>query len=456
MKKVIISAMYIVAIFAAMAVTQLFDIDPDLHGLIIAAPLTLVAISEKRTALMEENDKLVKDGKEGVRKMTEDEEKKFDENVAEIERLDKEIGRIRAHEKLQGVDHKIPVVQLGDSREKFSLVRTIRNMSLNKPMEDADSKVMEMGMRDYKEAGVTPKGDITIPLVDHRHNQRADILAGTATQGAEVVSTDVLNLVGPLRNALVFSKFGATYLTGLTGDIDIPKYAGATAGWRGEVAAAPDAAGATSELSLSPLRITGILDISKRFLIQDSASAEGLLKTDLVAAVAAVLESTALGLTAASAGVNPAGLMLDADLVFEEGVVSNTEGVSLETAVDAANALEGNLGYITTPGLRGVMKSTVKVGSTDSRMMIENNEFNGYPIVSTANMATDLGTGSDQHGIVFANWRHLIIGQWGGIDLIVDPYSLAVTGQVRITVNSYWDYIFRHAGAIAHGASDLA
>jgi len=409
---------------------------------------------EARAAKVAQMDKLVKDGQGELRTMTDEEKTDFENLEKEVRDIDKDLERIRSLENIKGATPIVAPAIIKKEEGKFSLLRSIRNMVEGRNQHDADAVVLDMGKSDSRDAGISSQVGITIPLVDHRHEQRADILAGTATQGAEVVATDVLNLVGPLRNALVFSRFGATYLTGLVGDVDIPRYAGSTAAWKGEVAAAADAAGAFDELSLSPLRITGLLDISRRFLVQDSANAEALLRADLVAAVAQVLESTALSDAAASAGVSPAGLLAGTP-TFTGGVMTFAEAVSLETAIDNANAATSNLAYITTPSVRGLLKSTAKVASTDSVMIMNDNTLNGYPVATTVNMDVTMGTGAE-HGIAFANWSHLIIGQWGGVDLIVDPYSLASTAQVRITVNSYWDYVYRHDDALAFGETALS
>lgn len=437
---------------AVLFVDQLFS----QGDIIYLAPLTLLQIVDQRKLLVEANEKLIKEGKKGFRDLKKEEKKTFDDNMVKIKNLDDQIKRVNSITE-QRVEPGNTTTVTDPTKEPFSLLRTLRNAMNQQPHHEADAIVLKQGNDDMRANGISPAaGGVCLPLIDHRHEKRADILAGTALQGAEIVATDVLNLLGPLRNALVFSKVGATYLTGLIGNIDIPKYAGSTAGWKGEVAASDDAAGAHSELPLSPMRITGHLDISKRYLIQDAAGAEELLKTDLIAAIAGLLESSALSKLAAVADTNPAGLLLDAGSTFTGAVLGYGDVIDIEAAVDAANALEGNLAYITHPSLKGIMKQTVRVATTDSRMIMEGKELNGYPCHATSNMSSVLATLNNEYGLAFANWRHLLIAQWGGIDLLVDPYTLGSEAQVRIVVNSYWDFLFRHPGALAYGSSLLA
>ncbi|MBA7533175.1 hypothetical protein ES705_25410 [subsurface metagenome] len=456
----------LIATIGMLAIDQLMDqslavlfIDQLLGqgDIIYLAPLTLLQLVDQRKLLFEANEKIIKEGeegKEGLRDLTNEEKKTFDDNMVKIKDFDDQIKRVNDITEMRVQPPAIEITPPVSG--VFSLLRTLRNEMAKYPHHEADAILLKQGADDMRANGISPEGRVCLPFIDHRHEKRADILAGTALAGAEIVSTDVLNLLGPLRNALVFTKVGATYLNGLIGNISIPKYAGSTAGWKGEVVASDDAAGAHSALPLSPMRITGHLDISQRYLIQDAAGAEELLKTDLVAAVAGLLESTILSKIAAIADTNPAGLLPDAGSTFNTGVMEYGDIFDIEATVDAANALEGNMAYITHPSLKGLMKQTIRVATTDSRMIMEGKELNGYPCHATSNMATDLSATTNEYGLAFANWRHLLIAQWGGIDLLVDPYTLGTEAKVRIVVNSYWDFIFRHPGALAYGSSLLA
>lgn len=427
-------------------------------------PKTKLELIDERNLLIKANEELIKEGKDQIRSLTEDEQTVFDANKTRMLEVGTALTNIESIEAAQSRSFTSPTAK--PKEERFSLMRTIRRIADNKQVHDADAVVLEQGERDFKSNGIAPEGNITLPFIDHRHpnlegillggGQRADILAGTATAGEEIVATDKLNLLGPLRNSLVFSKVGSTFMTGLVNNVDIPKYAGSTAAWKGEVAAATDAAGAHSDLSMAPLRITGYLDVSKRYLIQDAVGAEELLKTDLIAAVSGLLETTALGLAAASAGVSPAGLFQIADVTGEGSTVTWTDVVNIEAATDAANAMDGNLAYITHPTIRGKMKLTPRVATTDSRMIMEGNDLNGYPLFTTSNCNTNCGTDGDEYPLAFANWRHFVISQWGGMDLVIDPFSLATTAQVRITVNTYWDFLFRYPEALNFTTHPLA
>ena len=70
-----------------------------------------------------------------------------------------------------------------------------------------------------------------------------------------------------------------------------------------------------------------------------------------------------------------------------------------------------------------------------------------YPLYQT-NDIPDIDGG---HGIAFGDFSELIIGQWGDLDITVDPYTKATDGEIRLVVNTFFDAMVRRDGAIAVG-----
>ena len=147
-----------------------------------------------------------------------------------------------------------------------------------------------------RKAGQSYSGQIVLPI-----EERGDIKATVATAGQENVAEDKLGILEPLRASLVLAQAGASYMTGLVGNVSIPVYSGSNVGWAGEVDAASNGGGTFSEVNLEPKRLTAYIDVSKQFLIQDSNSAEEMLKRDIVSAIANKLEATILGSEAGDA-----------------------------------------------------------------------------------------------------------------------------------------------------------
>ena len=224
---------------------------------------------------------------------------------------------------------------------------------------------------------------------------------------------------------------GANYMTGLVGNVSIPAYSGTNVGWAGEIAAASDGAGTFSEVTLEPKRITAYLDVSKQFLLQDSVSAEALLKNDIVKAISNKLEATILG-DAAGSTTQPEGIFNGAETIED---TSYTTMVGLIQTLEEAN-VNGEIKYIVSPAIKAKLKTTSK-DSGSGLFVMENGEVDGIPVLST----------SACKGIVVGNFEDYVIGQWGGIDLTIDPYSQATNGKVRLVVNAYFDAKPRRAEA---------
>ena len=51
--------------------------------------------------------------------------------------------------------------------------------------------------------------------------------------------------------------------------------------------------------------------------------------------------------------------------------------------------------------------------------------------------------------VAYGDFSNLVIGQWGAIDLTVDPFSQATNGKVRLVVNAFFDAKIVRDGAIA-------
>jgi HK97 family phage major capsid protein len=322
---------------------------------------------------------------------------------------------------------------------RFNLLKSIRDIVEQRQMSDETITMNEAGIAEFKKSNLDYRGQIQIPM-----EFRADITAGGATAGAETIVEDKWSLMGALRNNSVLVKAGALYVGGLKGDVSIPVYAGSNVAWKTEVAAAADGAGAFSEITMSAKRLTGYIDVSKSFLNQDSVQAEQMLMQDLYNAIIEKLEATILG-NASGNTAQPAGLLYGAAYT-STGTTTFAKAVAFESALEAGNALGGKLAYIVHPTTKGVLKTTPKATNA-AVMVMEGNEVNGYPCHATAAIPT-VGSGK---GVIFGNFNDLVIASWSGVDILVDPYSQATNGKVRIVVNAYFDAKPRRATSFKFG-----
>jgi HK97 family phage major capsid protein len=164
-----------------------------------------------------------------------------------------------------------------------------------------------------------------------------------------------------------------------------------------------------------------------------------MLMENLSKAIAAKLEATILGVGEGAVATEPQGLFWPA---YTSGATTLTwaVAVNLEKNVDSNNALFGNCAYITNATGRYSLKTTLKTATYGDKFLMEANELNGYPVYVSNGVPklTDFSTTTGS-GLIFGNWGDLIIGQWGGYDVLIDPYTQAHLGEVRILVNTYFD-----------------
>ena len=315
---------------------------------------------------------------------------------------------------------------------KFSLIKTINDIVNNRSMTEEAQAVLNAGTEEMRKAGLSYSGQIQLPVSEMREAPAA-IVAGQETYGAEVVATEKLNILEPLRNRMVLAQAGATYLTGLVGNVSIPTYTGSNVGWKGELVDAEDGKGTFDSIEFSPKRLTAYIDVSKQFLAQDSVGAEEMLYRDIVNAIADKLEATILGAGAGDANT-PEGIFNGAETL----TVDFSNIVEMEKALEEAK-LFGDYKFIASPAAKAKFKTTTISGSkSDLRMLMEGNEVNGYPVLTTGNCA----------GVAFGKWDELVIAQWGSLDIIIDPYTQAKKNAVRIVVNAFFDAKPRRAEAI--------
>lgn len=318
---------------------------------------------------------------------------------------------------------------------KFSLIKAINDVVNNRNINEDALTYIEMGAQEMRKSGLSFSGQIQIPV-----EERGDAIAATvANDGAEIVETEKLNILEPLRGKSILGEVGATFLTGLVGNISIPTYSGSTCGWKGELVDADNGKGEFDTVELSPKRLTAYIDISKQFLMQDSVGAEEMLRRDIVNALIAKLEKTVFGAEAGST-TKPEGIFYGAsNLIPSWGAVCDAEAAVTDFA--------GEKRWVVSPAGKSLLKQTTVSGQlSDLRMLMENNEINGYPVSCSSNVND--GTNGGGTVAAFGDFSELVIAQWGSLDVLVDPYSLATKNAIRLVINGYFDAKVRRDGAI--------
>lgn len=306
--------------------------------------------------------------------------------------------------------------------KNFSLLKTVRSISKNQPLDELTNAVVEQGKSEMRKAGLSAQGQLVIPTNEVRaiHSVTAD--------GESVVATDVFDILTPLRAKNVLAQAGATIYSNLTSDVKIPIMSKSNVTFEDENGEAKDGAGAFNYLKLTPHRLTAYVDISKELLAQDSVDVENAIRTDLVNAINGKLEEAFLSDFTGST-VQPKGVF--AVVKPDETVTSNFATlVANEAKVEDANILNEPC-YILSNKAKAALRAMAK-GAKSTELVYENGEVDGTKAYNTSNVPAS--------NYLFGDMSSLVIGTWSGLDLIVDPYTQAAKGAVRLVVNMYVDF----------------
>ena len=330
---------------------------------------------------------------------------------------------------------------------RFSFLRAINYLANPTDRSAREAAAFEIEASDAAAAklGRQSRG-ITIP----QDVLRRDLNVGTASAGGNLVATDLDagSFIDLLRNASALDQAGATVLTGLTGNVAIPRQSGAgTAYWVAESGAPTESQQTVDQVSLTPKTVAAFTDYSRRLMLQSSIDVENMIRNDLATVLA--LKIDLAGLYGTGSNSEPLGLKLTTGVGSEDFAAATptfAEVVALESDVATANALAGSPVYLMNAAMRGGLKTKAK--DTGSGLFVmEGDLVNGYRGVLSNQVASG--------DLWFGNFADLIIGYFSGLDLMVDPYTHSTSGTVRVVAMQDVDIAVRHPESFTRGNNTL-
>lgn len=340
--------------------------------------------------------------------------------------------------------------------QRFSVVRAIH--ALANPQDQAAQRAAAFEF-EASQAVSSKMGKAARGFFVPTDVQKRDLVVGTPTAGGNLVATELLSgsFIDMLRNAMVIDKMGARMMTGLVGQIAIPKRTGsATAYWVAESGSPTESQQAIGQVTMSPKTVGAFTDISRKLTLQSSISVEQMVNQDLATVLGLAIQQAAISGTGASN--QPSGLLT----LVTPSVIGGTNGlapnwghiVGLETAVSVANADMGTLGYLTNSKVRGKLKTTEKfTGTSGMPVWADGSDpLNGYRAAVTNAVPSNLTKGtanSVASAIIFGNFADLMIGMWGSLDIMVDPYTGSTAGTVRVVALQDVDVAVRNVESFA-------
>ncbi len=337
--------------------------------------------------------------------------------------------------------------------QDYSIVRAIKAMTtgnwsgaeLEKEASDEISR----------KTGKAPRG-IFIPS-DIRWQR--DLISGASADGGALVATNLLagSFIEALRAKMVVKQAGALVLSGLVGDVAIPaQNAVNSASWVAENAAVTEVNPTYRQVTMAPKTLGTFTDISRHLMHQSTPAIETIVRNDIIRTLANEVDKKAIqgdGTSNTPTGIlNTSGIgSVAMGTNGDQGTWAKVVETWKEVATD--NADVGALAFLTSPTQVSRFMAIPKVSSSDSVMIMnDQNNLMGYKVFSTTNSPDNLtkGTASGTcSALTFGNFNDLIIGEWGSLDISVDPYTNAAKGGTRIIGLYDVDVAVRHAESFA-------
>lgn len=398
------------------------------------------------------------------RELSEEEQKQFDEAKARVDEINATIEKANKQaEELEEMENRSRTIRAravnplprGNGTfdagqnlrdvQKFSFTRALNLMLSNRNLDGVEAEVFAEGAKEAqaRALGFSPTAKI-IPMSAIRalckkniHN-RADFTVSGTSGGT--VATDVhSNIWDMFRSRLVLSRLGATVFDNLTGNLKLPTQtsAGGDLGFIGETAAATELDPDITTPELSPHRVSAYTNISTQMTRQSTPDVEAFITRNLIETTLRVIENSVFngGSSDAVVGIpNMTGVNLQN--VATANAPTWGEVLKMQGDTIGAGVPVEALGYALNGTIATTLMSTKKGDGVADFIMDEGVGSDGIKSLAGYKAAVSNLVGSN---IIFGIWERLFIGQWGGIAMLVNPYTNAKNGKVEIVAETFAD-----------------
>lgn len=455
---------YLIAIVLLVAIACLTGYPLEASVVMMALPVFVIAgkdlksLEEREADVLERLEELQGFSEKENRALNEDESKEWNDLHKELKDLSPAIENMRSMEeaKARRAGKKLAIKKKEKEDQdvrNFSFLKVIRSQipDLQEPLDGLEKEMVDEGREEMRNAGIQTKG-IIIPSKVLNAGEKRNMLAGTANVGQELVPQVKGSFIDMLFADLVLDSLGVKRMTGLSGTFEIPRETSSVSGaWRGEGVAASESTPGLEDVTMEPHKYTAWTRFSRDLLIQSSIDIENYVQDRLRKAVS--LEVDRVGINGSGSGSEPLGILNTSGIGAPETQADGQEitrdlVAQLIKEVKIDDAHKGTLGFLTNPKVETDMM-LAKLDSGSGRFLLENagDPLLGYRYLTTTQCPSNLtkGNGSGLSALIFGNFAAMSIGQWGGIELIVNPYSEDTVSKVRVSIHSWWDLLIEHA-----------
>jgi HK97 family phage major capsid protein len=394
-----------------------------------------------RSKHYEEHVQMIEATEAEGREMTNEEESRADFLESEIEKFDNKIKRRKAHEDMIARQAYSSGASISETKEmdkinrSFSLSRAINTVALGKGLEGAEAEWAQESQREMQARGLQMTGQIGIPEAALQRAGGADDFQAGSGDGSGYVPTNVPGVIEALRAPTMIEQLGATTIHGATGNLQFPRVSEKAVGTdETEVSADAESGLELDELTLSPIRCANRTKFSKQLILQGGSQVDTLIARELTAGINETIDKAAFAKAAAAYQTAGTGAALTPAMLFD-----------LEKSVLASGGNFADCKWAMSPTGWKISRDLATVSSIDA--FWKGQSFDGFPAVATPNLVDGTASAGD---IIFGDWaKGLVLAFFGGLDLLVDPYSNAGTAQIALHLNKFYDVEVRQARAFA-------
>ena len=388
----------------------------------------------------EEHVALVQLSEADGRSLTTEEETRENYLDGEILRLDKKIVLQQKHETMIARQANFAGTSVSESKDmdrtqsSFSLTRAIEAVSHGNGLTGAEAEWAQEARQEMQARGLQMTGQIGIPEKALMRVGSADNFQATPVgDGSGYVPTNVPGVIEALRAPTMIEQLGATTIYGATGNLKFPRVSAKASGTdKSEVAADAASGMELDEINLTPNRCASRTLFSKQLILQGGPQVDQLIARELQAGINTSIDKTAFAkaLTANDSTITT----LTPAILF-----------NMEKEVLAAGGNFADCKWAMSPTGWKVSRDLATVASIDA--FWQGQSFDGFPASASPNL---LDSATDKGSIIFGDFAQgLVLAFFGGMDLLVDPYSNAGTAQIALHLNKFYDVDVRQAGAFA-------
>lgn len=413
--------------------------------------MNLNSIREQRAGKVGDMRALVAKAEAEKRNLTAEEQGQFDVLKTAVSALESQEARAQFLAEAERRMHGQPVDGEQRDRNKLegrvSLLRMLQAQTEQRALTGAEA---EFHVEAERRTGRKAQG-FFLPMA------ALETRVNTTASGNDLVPTDHRGdqFIGPLRNALLARRLGVRVLSGLSGNITIPKQATSTSvGWVAENGAVSDTGITTDPVTMTPKHCGGVTEMSRQLIMQSSPDIEQLLRDDLAYQLAKAIDSALI----VGGGANePTGVLSTAGIgTANLATLSWANVLGMVKTLEEANTLSASTAWLGSPAVKTKLASTLKANGI-AGYLLEGGRMAEVPAYFSNQVPINAVPNPDTLRLILGDWSQVLLGIWSEVDILVNPFDSTAyaRGGVLVRAMSTVDIAVRHPTAIVH-AADIA